>query len=161
MGLDSSSVLAVAIVTGGSTRAGGDVARVLASWVWPVVIVYLDRQAQVEATVEEIIGAGGSAVAVRADLADDLDVQRVFNESRVAFGGVDVVVHTTSEDPSLVYEHAARYVRRGGVIVSTAVTESIAPAVASTLHNRGITVTPVPLGGVVGTVEAWRRQSPG
>ena len=68
MDLDSHTVLAVAIVTGGSTRAGRDVARVLASWAWPIVIVYLDHQARVEATVAEIIAAGGAAVAVRADL---------------------------------------------------------------------------------------------
>jgi NAD(P)-dependent dehydrogenase (short-subunit alcohol dehydrogenase family) len=161
MGLDSHSVLAVAIVTGGSTRAGHDVARVLASWAWPIVIVYLDHQARVEATVAEIIGAGGAAVTVRADLEDDLDVQRLFSESSVAFGGVDVIVHTTTENAALVYEHATRHLRRGGAIFSSAVAESIGPQVASTLRIRGITVKLVPPEDVVASVETWRRQSAG
>ena len=32
-------------------------------------------------------------MAVRADVADDLDVQRMFAETIAAFGGIDVVVH--------------------------------------------------------------------
>jgi DNA-binding CsgD family transcriptional regulator len=71
----------VAIVTGGSFPAGRYVARGLARWAWPVVIVYLDHQSRTEATVAEIIAAGGTTIAVRADLADDLDVQRLFTES--------------------------------------------------------------------------------
>ena len=116
-------MLAVAIVTGGSTRAGRDVACGLASWAWPIVIVYLDHQSRVEARVAEIIAVGGAAVAVRADLTDDLDVQRLFNESSVGFGGVDVIVHTTTGNAAFIYEHAATCVRRGGVIVTTAVAE--------------------------------------
>ena len=48
---------------------------------------------------------------MRADLADDLDVQRLFAESIAAFGGVDVVVHTTTDSAALLYQHAARHVR--------------------------------------------------
>jgi 3-oxoacyl-[acyl-carrier protein] reductase len=87
----------VAIVTGGSFPAGRHVARELARWAWPVVIVYLDHQSQAEATIAEIIAAGGTTIAVRADLADDLDVQRLFTESIAEFGGVDVVVHDVEQ----------------------------------------------------------------
>jgi hypothetical protein len=34
--------------------------------------------------------------AVRADLGDDLDVERLFHESIAAFGGLDLVVDTTT-----------------------------------------------------------------
>ena len=88
---------AVAIVTGGSSRTGREVARGLAGWAWAIVVVYLEHQRAAEATVAEIIAAEGTTVAVRADLADDLDVQRLFAESAAAFGGVDVVVHTTTD----------------------------------------------------------------
>ena len=109
----------------GRLRPGtaGDVARELARWAWAVVIVYLDHQSQAEATVAEIIAAGGTTIAVRADLADDLDVQRLFTESIAEFGGVDVVVHTTSDSAALLYQHAARHVRRRGAIVSTSAPE--------------------------------------
>jgi NAD(P)-dependent dehydrogenase (short-subunit alcohol dehydrogenase family) len=36
----------VVIVTGGAFPAGRRVARELARWAWPVVIVYLDHQSQ-------------------------------------------------------------------------------------------------------------------
>ena len=86
----------VAIVTGGSSGAGREVARGLASWGWAIVVVYLEHQRTAEATVAEILAAEGKVVAVRADLADELDVQRLFAESTAAFAGVDVVVHTTT-----------------------------------------------------------------
>src|SRR5690349_24673473 len=104
----------VAIATGGSFPAGRHVARELARWAWPVVIAYLDHQSQAEATVAEIIGAGGTTIAVRADLEDDLDVQRLFTESITEFGGVDVVVHTTPNSSALLCRHAAWHVRRRG-----------------------------------------------
>src|SRR4051794_5765608 len=131
---------AVAIVTGGASQTGRDVACGLASPAWSIVVVYLDHQSRAEATVAEIIAAEGTTVAVRADLADDLDVQRLFTESIAAFGGVDVVVHTTTDTAALLYEHAARYVRLGGAIVSTSAPERVAPAVARQLRERGITV---------------------
>jgi short chain dehydrogenase len=110
---------AVAIVTGGSSRTGREVARALASWGWAIVVVYLEHQRRVEATVEAILATEARTVAVRADLADGLDVERLFAESILAFGGVDVVVHTTADNGSLLYRHAARSVRECGAIVST------------------------------------------
>ncbi len=104
----------VAIVTGGSSGTGREVARALTSWGWAIVIVYLEHQRTAEATVEEILAAGGNVVAVRADPADDLDVQRLFAETTAAFAGVDVVVHTTTCSASLLYENAARHVRARG-----------------------------------------------
>ena len=77
---------------------------------------------------------------MRADLADDLDVQRLFTESIAAFGGVDVVVHTTAEQRGTLYQHAAQHVRRAGAIVSTSAAERIPPRVAAQLRERGITV---------------------
>jgi NADP-dependent 3-hydroxy acid dehydrogenase YdfG len=68
---------AVAIVTGGSSETGREVARALAGWGWAIVVVYLEHQPTVEATVAEILATDGKIVAVRADLADDLDVERL------------------------------------------------------------------------------------
>ena len=130
----------VAIVTGGSSGAGREVARGLASWGWAVVVVYLDHQRSAEATVAEILAAEGTTVAVRADLADDLDVQRLFAESIAAFGGVDVVVHTTSNSAALLYRHAARHVRQARRDRHHLRRRPIAPEVASQLRERGITV---------------------
>jgi 3-oxoacyl-[acyl-carrier protein] reductase len=86
----------VAIVTGGSHGVGRAVARKLASADYAVAISYLDSQSAADATVEEILAANGTAVAVRADVADALDVERLFQETIDAFGHVDVVVHAAA-----------------------------------------------------------------
>jgi NAD(P)-dependent dehydrogenase (short-subunit alcohol dehydrogenase family) len=153
MGFDSLSSHPVVVVTGGSSPAGLDLARLVADQGWPVVIVYLDRQAQTDAAVMAISAAGGMVVAVRADLADDLDVQRLFSESIAAFGDVDVVVHTTAENPQLLFEQAAQYVRRGGVIVITVVALSIPPHIESALRERGISVWRVQPKAVLSALE--------
>jgi 3-oxoacyl-[acyl-carrier protein] reductase len=102
---------AVAVVTGGTSAIGRAVARGLARRGWAVVVVYLEDQRAAEATVAEILAAQGNVVAVRADLADELDVQRLFAESAAAFAGVDVVVHTTSDSAALLY-HLSREVNQ-------------------------------------------------
>jgi 3-oxoacyl-[acyl-carrier protein] reductase len=86
----------VAIVTGGSQGIGRAVARKLATGDYGVVISYLDSQPAADATVDEILSANGTAVAVRADVADALDVERLFMETIDAFGRVDVVVHAAA-----------------------------------------------------------------
>ena len=131
---------AVAIVTGGSSQTGGDVARGLASPAWAIVVVYLEHQSRAEATVARIIAAEGTTVAVRADLADDLDVKRLFTESIAAFGGVDVVVHTAVRGTAVVNQQAARRLRPGSAIVNVSSSEVIAPAIARELEARDITV---------------------
>jgi short chain dehydrogenase len=152
---------AVAIVTGGSSGAGREVALGLASWGWAIVVVYLDHQRRAEATVAAILAAGGTTVAVCADLADDLDVQRLFAEASLAFGGVDAVVHTTTASASHLLRHAVRNVREGGAIVSVCGTEEIPAALQRELRERGITVGRAPPREVVSRLDEWRRRPVG
>jgi 3-oxoacyl-[acyl-carrier protein] reductase len=86
----------VAIVTGGSQGIGRAIARKLATWDYGVVIGYLNSQPAADAAVDEILAANGTAVAVRADVADVLDVERLFTETIDAFGHIDVVVHAAA-----------------------------------------------------------------
>src|SRR5262245_41475283 len=111
---------AVAIVTGGSCELGGEVARRLAGRGFAIVVVYLDDQRRAEAAVEAVFATGSTAVAVRADITDDLDVERLFDEADAAFGGVDVVVDTTSVPASVLGRLAARRLDRDGAVVSVA-----------------------------------------
>jgi 3-oxoacyl-[acyl-carrier protein] reductase len=152
---------AVAIVTGGASGTGREVARALTDWGWAIVIVYLEDQRTAEATVEEILAAGGSVVAVRADPADDLDVQRLFAESIAAFAGVDVVVHTTTCSASLLYQNAARHVRPRGAILSVPAADPVTPGIARQLDERGISVGRAPPEEVVLFLDRWRRRTLG
>jgi 3-oxoacyl-[acyl-carrier protein] reductase len=94
----------VAIIVGGSYRTGREIARALASRGYAVVVCYLLDQGRAEAAVEQIVAANGTALTVRADITDELDVERLFDETKAAFGGVDIVVHTSARGsaPDLV-----------------------------------------------------------
>ena len=148
----------VAIVTGGSVGAGREVARGLSGWGWAIVVVYLEHQPTAEATVAEILAAGGRIVAVRADLADDLDVQRLFAESAAAFAGVDVVVHTTTDSTALLYQQAAQHIRPPGAMVSVCTADRVAPEVARQLRARGGSVGRAPPDEVLAFLDRWRRR---
>jgi NAD(P)-dependent dehydrogenase (short-subunit alcohol dehydrogenase family) len=98
----------VAIVTGGVW----DVARDLARGGYAVVLVYLTARREAEAAVDEIVGSGGVALGIRADITDELDVERLFDETISAFERVDVVVHTAAGDTSVIDGQAELRLRR-------------------------------------------------
>jgi 3-oxoacyl-[acyl-carrier protein] reductase len=161
----------VAVVTGGSCWAGRDMAQALASRGYAVVVVYLRDQGEAEAAVEEILATNGTALAVRADITDKLDVQRLFNETKASFGSVDVVVHTAMRGASVVNQEAARQLRRGGAIVSVSSSDAIASDLAHNLCARDITVngltpglecpgTDHDVGDLIALLDRWRG-SPG
>ena len=137
---------AVVIVTGGSRGPGRDIARALAGRGFVIVLVYLDDQAEADAAIDEILVANGTALSVRADLTDRLDVERLFAETAAAFGGVDVVVQTDRPGSRLVTEQAACRVRRGGAIIDVTDGPGVStPDIVDTLLARGITMTGIEL----------------
>jgi len=158
----------VAIVTGGSSGPGRELARTLAGRGYAVVVVYMADQVKAEAAVDEILAANGAAFAVRADIADELDVERLFDETAAAFGGVDVVAHGAVRDTSVVDREAARRLRDGGAIVTISRCHVMSPALADRLRARDITVNGVAPGleppgaphdvaDLIVLLEQWRR----
>ena len=109
---------AVLIVTGGSTGPGGEIARAAANRGYAVVWCTWTINAEPRPPSTTSSAANGTAVAVRADLTDDLDVERLFQETVAMFGGVDIIVHTDSRGSRLIDQQAARHLRSGGAIVS-------------------------------------------
>lgn len=83
----------VAIVTGGSRGIGRETALRLAGDGYSVVVNYAGDQAQADSAVKEITEAGGKAVAIRADVADETAVAAMFDRAAAEFGGVDVLVN--------------------------------------------------------------------
>jgi NAD(P)-dependent dehydrogenase (short-subunit alcohol dehydrogenase family) len=71
----------VAIVTGGSRGVGRATIGLLAARDYAVVVNYLHDQRAAESTVQAVLADNGNAVAIRADIADDLDVQRLVAET--------------------------------------------------------------------------------
>jgi 3-oxoacyl-[acyl-carrier protein] reductase len=126
----------VAIVTGGSRGIGRDIARALASRGYAVVVVYLNDQGAAEATVDDILAGDGTALTVRADVTDELDVERLFSETTAVFAGIDVIVHAASDGTAVIDRLAAPQLRRGGVIVDAA-GDDAAAVVALVERRRG------------------------
>ena len=159
----------VAIVTDASSQIGREVIRRLVSLGYAIVAVYLEDQSSTDALVEKLQATRSTAVTVRADLADDLDVERVFTEAIAAFASVDVLVHTSVRSASVLYRHAARHLGRGAAIVTVSAAEPITPALARRLRARDITVNGVPPGRepprgdhevaeLIALLERWRRR---
>jgi 3-oxoacyl-[acyl-carrier protein] reductase len=83
----------VAIVTGASKGIGAGIAKNLASAGAAVAVNYASSREGAERVVADIKANGGKAIAVKGDVAKAADVRRLFEETRSAFGRVDVLVN--------------------------------------------------------------------
>jgi 3-oxoacyl-[acyl-carrier protein] reductase len=83
----------VAIVTGASKGIGAGIARGLAAAGASVVVNYGSDKAGADEVVRDIVQRDGKAVAVQGDVAKAEDVQRLFAETRAAFGAPSILVN--------------------------------------------------------------------
>ena len=159
----------VAVVTGGSRGIGRATATALGRQGYAVVVGYAGNAAAADESVADVLAAGGAAVAVAADVADETAVATLFDEAERRFGGVDVTVNaagimklapvaqfdlddfdavqrTNVRGAFVVAQQAARRTRPGGAIVlfSTSVVgtsfPTYGPYVASKAAVEGLTL---------------------
>jgi 3-oxoacyl-[acyl-carrier protein] reductase len=83
----------VAVVTGASKGIGAGIAKALASAGAAVVVNYASSREGADAVVKDITAKGGKAIAVQGDVSKAADVQRLFTETKKAFGSLDVLVN--------------------------------------------------------------------
>jgi NAD(P)-dependent dehydrogenase (short-subunit alcohol dehydrogenase family) len=69
----------VVIVTGGSRGIGASVCRKLGSLGHTVIVNYAGNKTAAETVVSDIVGKGGNAVAVQADVGNEADVLALFH----------------------------------------------------------------------------------
>lgn len=83
----------VAVVTGASKGIGASIAKHLAAEGAAVVVNYSSSKEGADRVVAEIANKGGKAVAVQGNVAKKNDVERLFAETKKAFGRLDILVN--------------------------------------------------------------------
>ncbi len=82
----------VALVTGASSGIGKAIAVAMADAGASVVVNFHSQPDAAREVVEHIARHGGRAIAVKADVGSESDVERLFEEAVTAFGRVDILV---------------------------------------------------------------------
>ncbi|MBC2250499.1 SDR family oxidoreductase [Listeria sp. FSL L7-0123] len=151
----------VAFILGGSGGIGKAVVEKLVAQNFAVAIHYAGNKAKAEALVETIVTAGGEAISVGGDVADEVQMISAFDLTEAHFGGVDVVVNTAGimklspiatldmdefdliqrtnvRGTFIVSKQAALRVRTGGAIInfSTSVTRTNFPAYGAYVASK-------------------------
>ncbi|HMK29170.1 MAG TPA: glucose 1-dehydrogenase [Terriglobales bacterium] len=83
----------VAVVTGASKGIGAAIAKQLAGEGAKVVVNYASSKEGADRVVSEIVNKGGKAIAVQADMAKPADIERLFGETKKAFGRLDILIN--------------------------------------------------------------------
>ncbi len=81
-----------ALVTGAGSGIGKAVAAAFAEAGAAVAVNYVSGDDEARAVADQIIAAGGEAIALRADVSDEAQVEAMFAQACAAFGTLDIVV---------------------------------------------------------------------
>ena len=92
----------VAVVTGASKGIGAAIAKLYAAEGASVVVNYSSSKTGSDQVVAEITAAGGKAIAIQANVAQQADISRLFAQTIDAFGKVDILVNNAG-----IYEFAS------------------------------------------------------
>jgi len=84
------------IVTGGSRGIGAAVARLAAARGYTVAVNYSSGEAEAKQVTDEIIGLGGSALAIRADVSKEDEIVRMFETAETQLGPIKALVNNAA-----------------------------------------------------------------
>ena len=92
-----------ALVTGASQGIGAEIARTFAREGARVALCHRDGETHLDSAAKEIVKAGGSAVALHADVSDPASVRRLFASVKSELGGLDVLVNAAGYSDERVW----------------------------------------------------------
>ena len=86
----------VAVVTGASKGIGASIAKYFAGEGAKVVVNYVSSKEGADKVVNAITDKGGIAISVQGDVSKEADVTRLFEETKKAFGALDILVNSAA-----------------------------------------------------------------
>ena len=95
-GFPTPAIPRAALVTGGARRIGRALVLALAEAGYAVAVHHHSSRTEADGVVAEIAQAGGRAVALAADLADEAAVKRLLPEAVAALGPIGVLINNAS-----------------------------------------------------------------
>jgi NAD(P)-dependent dehydrogenase (short-subunit alcohol dehydrogenase family) len=118
-----------ALVTGSSRGIGADTASYFAEAGASVVINFRNKEARANKLVDKIVAAGGSAIAIGADLTDPASVAGMFNTIESEWGGLDILVLNASGgmESGMAEDYAMQLNRDAQVYLLNAALPLLAP----------------------------------
>jgi NAD(P)-dependent dehydrogenase (short-subunit alcohol dehydrogenase family) len=160
----------VAVVTGASRGIGAATAQLLARQGFRVVVNYRSSAAEAEQVVTAARAAGGQVIAVRADVTQPDDVDRMVDETQQKWGrGVDILVHNALIPYQVTSFADLSWEQLGGKVeqelhAAFLLTKAVVPEMKSIGFGRLIFMTTIlsrrPRGGMIslGTAKAAMDQ---
>ena len=160
----------VAVVTGASKGIGADIAKSLAAEGASVVVNYASSKQGADKVVAAITAKGGKAIAVQGSVAKSADVERIFAETKKAYGKLDILVNNAgvyefSPIEQVTEEHYQRIFNTNvlGLLLTTQeAIKLIGPEGGSIINIGSVVTTLTPPGSAVytatkGSVDAITR----
>ena len=86
----------IALVTGGAKRVGSAIVQALAARGCHLVVHYHRSQTQAEDTVGQLRAAGHRAIALRADITREDEVEAMIAAATAHFGRIDILVNNAA-----------------------------------------------------------------
>jgi glucose 1-dehydrogenase len=93
-----------ALVTGANSGIGEGIARGLAEAGATVVINYVAGEERAQSLVNEIRQGGGKAIAIKADVSKEFEVQAMFRTMFEHFGSIDILVNNAGLQRDAAFE---------------------------------------------------------